>query len=266
LNTYYDVLEVDVAATPEEIKQAFRARAKEFHPDVAKEDSIEQMRLLLDAYSTLSDPDQRELYDKTHFIVPERYRFDYRSYLKGRSDDLGSQSKLIFFDLLHSHEADAVELYDRLKLRADFRLDEYLDREDFMDCAFLLAEEYEEQGQLRRSFSLLLEIARREWEKPYFRHFFEEVKDRLRTISCFKMPQRIGAEDSIRYLRDLVAFGFSRKDTAFFLKKIAELLADMNRTEEARRTLSEAIAHDEKLPGIKKLRDRLGRTVLASPS
>ena len=64
---YYTVLGVDVRASNDTIKAAFKKLALKYHPDVYKgEDAQERMRLILQAYQTLSDTDERRLYDKQH--------------------------------------------------------------------------------------------------------------------------------------------------------------------------------------------------------
>ncbi|MEO6115905.1 MAG: molecular chaperone DnaJ [Pseudolysinimonas sp.] len=61
---HYEVLGVDRAATPEEIKKAYRKLARELHPDVnPSQDAAERFKLVTHAYDVLSDPDQRERYD-----------------------------------------------------------------------------------------------------------------------------------------------------------------------------------------------------------
>jgi len=64
---YYDVLGVDIHASNDTIKAAFKKLALKYHPDVYKgEDAEERMRLILLAYQTLSDTDERRLYNKQH--------------------------------------------------------------------------------------------------------------------------------------------------------------------------------------------------------
>ena len=64
---FYAVLGVDVHASNDTIKAAFKKLALKYHPDVYKgEDAQERMRLILLAYQTLSDTDERRLYDKQH--------------------------------------------------------------------------------------------------------------------------------------------------------------------------------------------------------
>jgi molecular chaperone DnaJ len=60
---YYDVLGVDEDATCQEIRSAYRRRAKECHPDCADVGSA-PFRALQEAYEVLSDPSRRQAYDR----------------------------------------------------------------------------------------------------------------------------------------------------------------------------------------------------------
>lgn len=60
---YYAILNLSPAADIEEIKQAFRRLARQFHPDVAGEGSRERFQQIHQAYQVLSDPEQRRRYD-----------------------------------------------------------------------------------------------------------------------------------------------------------------------------------------------------------
>ncbi|MFP4365084.1 MAG: molecular chaperone DnaJ, partial [Spirochaetia bacterium] len=185
---------------------------------------------------------------------------NYRNFLKEQKNDFYYQSKLIFHDLLHNNPDEAMELYEQLCRIYALNIREYLEREDYMDCCFLLAEEYEKRGEFVKAYQHLKIIVLEEQLKAYFRHFIEEVVDRLRTITCFKMPSILPPRLILDYLNELINFDFSKKDNAFFYKKISEVYAELGDEETAVHFLQKGLSLDKNLAGVKKLKDKLGYT------
>lgn len=65
MTSYYDILGVDQNASKDEIKSAFRKKARECHPDVNKAPEAEEtFKELGKAYETLMDEDKRATYDR----------------------------------------------------------------------------------------------------------------------------------------------------------------------------------------------------------
>ncbi|CCW64315.1 unnamed protein product [Phytomonas sp. EM1] len=66
IRCYYEVLEVEKKASSEEIRSAYKKKSLQYHPDKNyenQEESAARFKEVLNAYSILSDPDERAWYD-----------------------------------------------------------------------------------------------------------------------------------------------------------------------------------------------------------
>jgi curved DNA-binding protein CbpA len=62
---YYVLLGVARDASGDTIRRAFRALARQYHPDAGTGSSPERFRDIVNAYETLSDPVRRKTYDQS---------------------------------------------------------------------------------------------------------------------------------------------------------------------------------------------------------
>ena len=69
--TYYDILQVSVDASPQEIKKSYRKLAIKTHPDKNPDDPQAQTKFqeLAKAYQVLIDDDLRKKYDQFGFCL-----------------------------------------------------------------------------------------------------------------------------------------------------------------------------------------------------
>lgn len=262
MNNHYCVLGIHAGASADEVRAAYRKQVKAAHPDLnnGTVDSVERMKRVVHAWEILGNPLTRREYDLRlgYNRSGTTSEFDYAEFLRSRRNDRESQSKLVFYDLLHDNPDEALEIYDSLRATGDFELYRFLGREDFMDCAFLLAEEYESRDEYRQAFELYAAIVRFERRRPYFRHFMADVYERLRVVVCFRMPETEEPDTVLHCLHQMIDWDLPRKETAFCYRRVAELYLRKGNRRAAYRNLQRGLALDSRLAGVKKLQQELG--------
>lgn len=98
---YYQILGVEKKSSHQQIKEAYRRLAFEFHPDRNKEDirAVERMKELNEAYAVLSDQEKRKRYDSMN----QQYGYDaYDHFRQGYSEQdifRGSDINQIFEEM-----------------------------------------------------------------------------------------------------------------------------------------------------------------------
>ncbi len=268
MENYYEVLGVPPEAATREVKSAFRRQAKKHHPDLHAVDGSKgaasraadaAMRLLLEAYRVLSDPERRRMYDRgLRRKAAEEGGFDYRTFLKARISDPESLAKLIVYDLLHGLEDEALEMYERGKTMGEFRLERFLERGEAMDAEFCIADEYEKRERWLRAYSMYKRLISMEMEKPTFRYFFDVVVLRFRSLVLLKLQRALDDEDYVDRLEEAACLDLPRRDSAQIMRKKAELQLRLGDTEGAIDSLRRAGEFEPRLAGLSALRRRAG--------
>lgn len=220
----YKILGVKRGATVSEIRRAYRKKVKELHPDASGTvETSPEFRRVVRAYEILSDAHSRAIFDSSvaeHFRNKKKKVWDYREWLLSREDD-ESRAKLIFFDLMHQREDEAVAEYKRMQTeRSKFSLKHWFTREDFMDYGFILCEELVLREEYYDAALLLCQIVTMEYKFEYFRLFFPEVLDFLRNILRNHTEGKISDELALDVYEHALELQLGKSDDAFILRKM----------------------------------------------
>jgi len=207
LDDYYKLLGVKPGASAAEIKKAFRKKAKKLHPDIAGASHSGAMRKLIAAYEALSDLNRRFDYDRAYSSYAKKTGFDYRTWLN-EQEKPEYKAKLIFYELLHLQEDKAIEIWRKYG-GLDFQLEKHMEREDWMDCQYILAEELDRRHFSFEAFKLLAVILAEEHRRPYFNHFTVDIKNYVKTIVNKRLKQQVDDETWIACMKSLMGVGFS---------------------------------------------------------
>ena len=263
IEDYYKILSVSPSASTSEIKRAFRKKAKALHPDIphnvrntdGKKANEQAMMRLIRAYEALLDAKRRAEFDFFYNKTAKKGEsFDYRTWLKEQADP-ESRATLIFFDLFHNAEDEAVREFLRLcSEHPSFSLRRYFSRGDFMDCGFVLAEELYFRNHYYESFLLLEQIIREERKDAYFRHFFSEVLILARKLIREKLIYTLADDLLLDCCEVALDFGLSKADNAEILKKMAEIYYRMGDFTTGDGCAAASVRMNPRIRGITKLK------------
>lgn len=218
---YYAVLQVKEGAGSEEIKRSFRRLVKEYHPDRNGNQpwAADKVKLVIQAYKTLSDDSNRKLYDRLLNL-----RKSGAGTASGRPhSNVHAQARNVLLDLLDGKGVPALVNYERLsKTVQGFHLLNYFTFKDYIDCIFLLAEEYERQRKHASALELYEEAYDQLQQKARKQYLFDEIKDRIQRIYCRVLARRVSPKEAIFYYEKALELDLGRAERAFVHKKIAE--------------------------------------------
>jgi hypothetical protein len=108
---YYDLLDIPRTATVQQIRKAYRSKAKLFHPDVnLHSDSHMHFLILTQAYETLIDPNKRHLYDMA-LISNTEHLLTYEQWKEIERRKIKEEEALAYQDFLRRKELFQHSIY-----------------------------------------------------------------------------------------------------------------------------------------------------------
>ena len=278
---YYQILEVDRDATAREIKRAYRKLAKRYHPDKNPERIAFAERMFREiciAYNTLQDEKQKSDYDRTLQTI-ERKQKSHEAYLDrlNRLNQNYARLELLLHALLHHNYETGVSMYEQLchhfqETGKEWRIDDFLSYEESRDCEFLIAEAYQQLGfsnngnqsstldrhrKIEQAMLMYESLLSAEAKRPCFRHFIQEVKERLKFIYLYHFSVEGYHQTCQIPLTKIRALKLPKRETAWMYKKIAEFYVEIDRFPEARTVLKMAFELQPRLTGAKKICQKL---------
>lgn len=206
---YYEILEIRRDATISEIKLAYKKLIHRYHPDVTKDNSrVDQFKLVIKAYKTLSNPSLRLEHDK----LLRQYKVNNNeNKIKKNVEKHSKKVKFIFSEVFNKKKLEDL-FYNIKKARTELRRKKFVEREktkliindntDFYDelnSIQLLARLKSSSNQYVRA------NAARVMGKKHEKKFFFDLIRSLSDSSKFVRKEVVGA---LGILRDYRALNF----------------------------------------------------------
>jgi len=262
MQDHYNTLGLSLGASRVEVKRAFRRLAKKYHPDRNAARSAwatTRMQQLVEAHGVLSDAYAREVYDRKYMLlIARRQPDDPSTYRRQRADGPAAKAERILEDLLSGREAQAVQSYEKLIAgEKGFDLHKYMSLRDWVDCKFLIAEQYQNASEYEKALVFYEELYHSSEARKRYANFMREVHDRIVRICCRHLAPAASPEAAAQYYLRALAIEQARGRRAFLHKKLAECHLAVGDHDAARRQLRIAFDLRPDLKGATKICRRL---------
>ena len=258
---HYEALGLNKSASPGDVKKAFRALAKKYHPDRNADRSqwaTSRMKRLIEANNVLSSSVLREIYDRKYALRREREKVEVESKRQRKADDNVLRAEEIVDHLLAGRAAEAGAAYEELQKReGGFDLSRYLELRDWVDGKFLIAEYYAKRGKHEEALGLYEDLYHSGAAQQRYNHLADEVRERIVRICSRDLAPAAAPEVAVQYYLRAMELEPSRSRCAFFHKKIAECRIAMGDHEAARSQLKMAFRLKPDLKGVSKICQKL---------
>lgn len=264
---HYATLNVEENATAREIRAAFKRLMLEAHPDKnpkRQEWSERRVRELIAAFEVLGTEKARAEFDLRRSAA-RASRDRRRSTLKRadqpfffRKKDPESRALLILHHLTHRHPRTAVELLEIMEREfGKGFLREHLERQDYLDALFLLAEHYTSRRKYAQAAGHLQSFYTEESAARFPRHYLPEVVRLLKDLYLRKIPGSSASPEALRALQAASDLQLTRSEEAQRLRKLAEVHLARGELDLARKALEGAERLYPLSPSAERIRKKI---------
>ncbi len=266
----YRTLKVGRGASAREVRASFKSLMIESHPDKnpgRRAWAERRVRELIAAYEVLSDPAQRATFDRESASRgarggpdPSAQKFTEPFYF--RKSDPESKALVVLHHFLHGKPRVGAKLLRDLEARNGRGfLATYLDREDYLDCLYLIGEYHASQRQYLKAAERFLALYTHEKTSRFPRHYLDEVVRLLKDLYLRKIPKHSASEAALEGLKTAGGLRLTQAEERLRLKRMAELLYRNGDLPGARRVVERARALfplSKDMDGIRKNIERAG--------
>jgi curved DNA-binding protein CbpA len=242
---HYEVLGVPPTASLQQIRENFKRLVLEAHPDKnphRPEWSEKRIRELIEAFEVVGNEQARAEFDRLISVTDRARRGtkQEKPFFYSKKDP-EARALLILHHLLNRRPQIALSLLGEMEGRLGTNyLAENLDRADYLDCLFLLAEYYADNRKYLSAARKLGALYAHERDARYPRHYFEQVVARLKDLYLRKLPRHASAGEALAGLKEAKELGLTKAEELVRLQRLAEVHASEGELDEAVRWLSRA--------------------------
>jgi len=206
----FAVLGLKPGVSSKSIRRRYRLLAGKWHPDRNPDKPREAERRfkeIAEAYRLLSSKVQRQVWTHRSKASTKRkwYKKNYWDRLREDTENPASQIKLVLHDLIESRTKEGMERFLKISQWESFELERCIEGREYMDCAFLLAEEFERREEFEKAYDYYRRVYWKQHRHPMMPYYKIETGERLIHILRDRWPRQLDAKKRVSCLAKCLA-------------------------------------------------------------
>jgi len=229
----YKVLGVKPGEDPNVIRRRYRLLAGKWHPDRNPDNTKEAERRfkeVAEAYRILSTSVYQTSWassarPRQHYNTPDPYRTPKKSYWDRLREDEGnpeSQAKVVLYELTEGLESQGFSRYLDFRKAGITTLDQCLVGRDLLDCAFLLAEEFEKRKCYAEAMEHYKIVYWTHHHSPIMPFYTLETRERLISLLGKVVSREIDPHKKLKTLKRGLHYAKGKTDLKKMLMKLSD--------------------------------------------